>query len=142
MGLNINAWRSIGASETVVNWLIDGIKIDFLKTPETFKFNNKQFSPKETVFIRSEIQRLLKANYIRTCESSDYISPLSCVPKKTGGYRLVVNLRHLAFHEAWHASYGIYNGSVMSILIGIIGTVISVIGKFVNYMCIYFCKIC
>ena len=54
---------------------------------------------------------------------------------------LVVNLRHLAFHEAWHASYGIYNGSVMSILIGIIGTVISVIGKFVVYMYICFCKI-
>ena len=47
---------------------------------------------------------------------------------------LVTNLRHLVYHEAWHASYGIYNGSVMSILIGIIGTVISVIGKFVNHM--------
>ena len=47
---------------------------------------------------------------------------------------LVVNLRHLAFHEAWHASYGIYNGSVMSILIGIIGTVISVIGKLCTYI--------
>ena len=98
MGININVWRSIGASETVINWLTDGIKIDFLKTPEIFKFNNKQFNPKETVFIRSEIQRLLKANYIRTCESSDYISPLSCVPKKTGGYRLIVNLRHLNEH--------------------------------------------
>ena len=48
---------------------------------------------------------------------------------------LVVNLRHLAFHEAWHASYGIYNGSVMSILIGLIGTVISVIGKSVYCFC-------
>ena len=98
MGLNINEWRAIGASETVIKWLVDGIKIDFINNPETFQFNNKQFNPKETVFIRSEIQRLLNAKYIKTCDSSDYISPLTCVPKKTGGYRLIVNLRHLNEH--------------------------------------------
>ena len=53
MGLNINEWRAIGASETVIKWLVDGIKIDFINNPETFQFNNKQSNPKETVFIRS-----------------------------------------------------------------------------------------
>ena len=42
---------------------------------------------------------------------------------------LVTNLRHLAYHQAWHASYGIYNGSVMSIIVGLVCTIISVIGK-------------
>jgi len=41
---------------------------------------------------------------------------------------LVTNLRHLAYHQAWHASYGIYNGSVMSIIAGLVCTIISVIG--------------
>ena len=42
---------------------------------------------------------------------------------------LVTNLNHLAYHEAWHASYGIYNGSVLSMVIGIILTAISILGK-------------
>ena len=45
MGLNINEWRAIGASETVIKWLVDGIKIYFINNPETFQFNNKQFNP-------------------------------------------------------------------------------------------------
>ena len=43
---------------------------------------------------------------------------------------LVVNLRHLTYHEAWHASYGIYNGSMLSILVGLVGIIISIIGKY------------
>ena len=42
---------------------------------------------------------------------------------------LVTNLNHLAYHEAWHASYGIYNGSVLSMVIGIILTAIAILGK-------------
>ena len=42
---------------------------------------------------------------------------------------LYTNLRHLAFHQAWHASYGIFNASVMCIIVGVIGIVISVTGK-------------
>ena len=42
---------------------------------------------------------------------------------------LVTNLNHLAYHEAWHASYGIYNGSVLSMVIGIILMAISILGK-------------
>ena len=42
---------------------------------------------------------------------------------------LVTNLNHLAYHEAWHASYGIYNGSVLSMVIGIVLTAISILGK-------------
>jgi len=41
---------------------------------------------------------------------------------------LVTNLNHLAYHEAWHASYGIYNGSVLSMVIGIILTAIAILG--------------
>ena len=50
---------------------------------------------------------------------------------------LVTNLNHLAYHEAWHASYGIYNGSVLSMVIGIILTAISILGK-KNIICLQF----
>lgn len=42
---------------------------------------------------------------------------------------IVTNLKHLAFHEAWHASYGMYNGSVLCITVGVIGIIISIVGK-------------
>lgn len=45
---------------------------------------------------------------------------------------LVTNLKHLSYHEAWHASYGVYNGSVLCIIIGVLGILISVIGEFEN----------
>lgn len=50
---------------------------------------------------------------------------------------LVTNLNHLAYHEAWHASYGIYNGSVLSMVIGIILTAIAILGKKNNLSTIY-----
>ena len=95
MGLNYAAWKKIGASDTVLNWIVNGIKFEFLKTPNSFNFKNKQFTVDENNFVREEIKRLLDAGYIKHCENDSYISGLTCAPKKTGGYRLIINLRHL-----------------------------------------------
>ena len=59
MEFNVNAWRAIGTNETVITWLTEGIKLDFSKNPEQFYFTNKQFTNKESTFLRDEIQRLL-----------------------------------------------------------------------------------
>ena len=115
MEFNVNAWRAIGTNETVITWLTEGIKLDFSKNPEQFYFTNKQFTNKESTFLRDEIQRLLTKKYIKTCSTSDHISPLSCVPKKSGGFRLVVNLRHLNSHcvNASHKAEDIKNVSAI-----------------------------
>ena len=42
---------------------------------------------------------------------------------------LYTNLKHFAYHEAWHSSYGIFNASVMCIIIGLIGLIISITGE-------------
>lgn len=102
MGLKYDAWKNIGASDAVLDWIVNGIKIEFLKTPSPFKLNNKQFSNEENSFVKEEIKRLLDAGYIKHCENDSFISGLSCAPKKTGGYRLIINLRHLnSFCESY-----------------------------------------
>ena len=42
---------------------------------------------------------------------------------------LYVYIDHLTYHEAWHVSYGIYNGSVISMTISVILLAISILGK-------------
>ena len=95
--LNLDAWRYIGTNETVLKWLSDGVKFEFLKTPLPFFKHNKQLSFSASTFLRDEIKRLLRKKYIIP-SNSEFISPLSCVPKKSGGYRLIINLRHLNDH--------------------------------------------
>ena len=55
MGLKYDAWKNIGASDAVLDWIVNGIKIEFLKTPSPFKLNNKQFSNEENNFVKEEI---------------------------------------------------------------------------------------
>jgi hypothetical protein len=45
---------------------------------------------------------------------------------------LVVNLGHLSYHEAWHVSYGFYNGSVLIITVSCIIMAISALGNYKN----------
>ena len=98
MTINFHAWRAIGANETILEWLASGIKFDFITEPPQFKLPNKQFTNSETLFLREEIQRLLDKKFIKQCYSDEYVSPLSCVHKKTGGHRLIINLRYLNTH--------------------------------------------
>ena len=79
MGLKYDAWKNIGASDAVLDWIVNGIKIEFLKTPSPFKLNNKQFSNEENNFVKEEIKRLLDAGYIKHCENDRQPVSLACV---------------------------------------------------------------
>ena len=95
--LDLIAWKYIGASDTVLQWLSEGVKFQFLRSPLPFHKHNRQLSPCASTFLKSEINRLLEKNFI-TRSNSSFISPLSCVPKRSGGFRLIINLRHLNEH--------------------------------------------
>ena len=98
MTINLHAWRAIGANETILEWLASGIKFNFINNPPQFKLPNKQFTNSETLFLREEIKRLLDKHFIKQCYTEEYVSPLSCVSKKNGGHRLIINLRYLNSH--------------------------------------------
>lgn len=97
--LNIHKWQSIGASETVLQWLQEGVKFPLSEDICAFEINNGPFSKRESVFLESEIARLLLQGYIEVCDNKPLcVSPITCVPKKNGDFRLVTDLRFLNSH--------------------------------------------
>jgi hypothetical protein len=101
--MNLDAWRRIGASDTLLNWLDVGVPFIPLKniTPPPFYIPSPKFSQPQTDFIRSEIATLLQKGYIEPTDNPYCVSPLKCVSKKNGKLRLCHNLFHLnTFSEA------------------------------------------
>ena len=72
-----------------------GIDIPFLQKPEPFILQNRQFNEKEDVFLQQKIDRLLEQGVISKDNLVKFISPINCVPKKNGTFRLVIDLRKL-----------------------------------------------
>lgn len=93
---NINNWISIGASDTVLDWIENGVKFPLVGDIESFELPNHKFSLKEKTFLKTEISNLLLLGCIeRTSSKPTCVSPISCVPKKNGSFRLVTDLRHI-----------------------------------------------
>jgi hypothetical protein len=98
MVLDVHAWKRMGAHDTVINWIKDGIQIPFHDTPHSFEIQNPSFSIKEKAFVNSEICELLLSGAIRKCLPGEVplcVSPIGCVPKKKDKFRLIVDLRHI-----------------------------------------------
>lgn len=56
---NIDNWKSIGASNTVLQWIEHGIQFPLVGEIDSFEFTNRVFSRKEQTFLHSEISDLL-----------------------------------------------------------------------------------
>ena len=93
-------WERIGASDVVIDWVTHGITIPFARVPEQPSvFNNPPFKSNESSFIRSELHKLL-SNGVVECvsEMPRCVSPLKVVPKKSGKFRLICDLRYINEH--------------------------------------------
>jgi hypothetical protein len=79
----LSAWRAIGASETVLEWIIIGVIIPFRTEPEIFHFRNRHFTAREALFVDKEISELLKSGAIVHCDNKPCgVSSLNVVPKR------------------------------------------------------------
>ena len=91
-------WQSIKTSQTVLDWIKEGVKLPFETLPQPFELTNRHFSPKETRFIDQEISVLLQSGAIAQSIHRPFcVSPISCVPKKNAEFRLIINLRRLNY---------------------------------------------
>jgi hypothetical protein len=87
-------WSEIGAPNEVLDWIQYGVYIPFVNEPYSFHLPNRAFTGTQGKFIKDELQDLLQSGAIKevytppTC-----VSPISCVPKKGGKFRLIVDLR-------------------------------------------------
>lgn len=94
----ITAWDNIAVSPTVREWIIQGVPLILkeIGVAPSFYLHNQRFNKEEFNFIQNELQSLLQSGAIEKCNYRPLcVSPLICVPKKTGGFRLVTNLFEL-----------------------------------------------
>ena len=96
LGAHIDKWYEIGASDTVIDWLKHGVLFPLKDQIEPFELYYNSFSKAESDFIRTELQALLLLGHIELCEEKPYcVSPIKCIPKKKGDFRLITDLRYV-----------------------------------------------
>ena len=88
------AWRSIGASSTVCDWVENGVPVPLSHEPTPFVCHNRKFSAEECKWINSEIKQLLNSGAIDKCSFvPEFVSRINVVPKKEHNqYRLITDL--------------------------------------------------
>ena len=91
---------NIGAPDSIVDWITNGVDIHFSTHPEPFHSKDPTFNLKKYQFLQTEISKLLKDGVIIETETiPQYVSPIKCVPKRDHDkYRLIVDLSYLNTH--------------------------------------------
>ncbi|XP_043243553.1 uncharacterized protein LOC122392575 isoform X4 [Amphibalanus amphitrite] len=99
MVLRPAAWSEIGASDVVIEWVTDGVPIPFSSEPEPKVFSNPRFTDTEVDFLNNELINLESRGVVqRVSETPHCVSPLKVVPKPSGKFRLICDLR-----SSWEA---------------------------------------
>ena len=94
LGDNIEEWRKIGTSETVLKSLSVGVPINFSSRPNKYFKRNPKFVKAHSDCIKNKLKELLEKDAIEVVTRKlKVISPLNVDPKKNKKYRLITNLK-------------------------------------------------
>ena len=89
-------WISIGASDTIIDWIVNGVPVSFSEAPPSFELPNYKLSDTQVRFIDGELQALLSSGaVVKAVTKPLCVSPLGVVPKKQNKLRLILDLRQL-----------------------------------------------
>lgn len=95
----LEAWKAIGAPQQVLRWLKFGYKLPFNTPIQPFCFHPWEPPTQAHQDAMKELKnKLLEQGVIKRTTSAAYVSRSRLEPKKDGGFRLVVDLRHLNKH--------------------------------------------
>ena len=80
-----DAWRQIGASETVLKWVEEGVPLQFDSEPHECWLPNRVTGRRQEEFVNAEIAELVWTKAVRKVRRQDVhcILPLRCVPKNS-----------------------------------------------------------
>ena len=91
----ITFWRSIGASQFIIDKISRGYVIPFLTTPPAAQFNNHKSALEHKEFVNSAIMDLIKSGFIVGCPlPPTVVNPLSVATQSSGKKRLILDLRY------------------------------------------------
>lgn len=93
-----NEWRKITNDKFILDVIL-GYRIPFTSPPlqDLVTKSNKKISNKESLAIAEELKHLTEINAIEKCQpiKGQFVSDIFLMPKKTGGARLILNLKKL-----------------------------------------------
>ena len=98
-------WRSICKDKYVLG-LLKGIHVPFIHGPPSQKFlpHELKMTDDEKLFVAKELQHLLETGCIRRLPDKiphGWMSNIFLVPKKNGGFRIILNLKQLNEHVVY-----------------------------------------
>jgi hypothetical protein len=96
----LNAWKEIGAGRTVLNWIKYGYRLPFVKRMEPFYHKPKPCSQLEYEALEEIKAKLFSLGVVEVTSDTSFVSRSRLEPKKDGGFRLIVDLRHVNDHLA------------------------------------------
>lgn len=81
-------------------WVLElvnqGLQLDFLSTPFQDRFvPNMLMNENQKQICTQEVNELLSKGAVISASSIGFVSPLFVIPKKTGGFRPIINLKYL-----------------------------------------------
>ena len=92
---HVTFWKSIGASDFIVDTISRGYIIPFLNTPPKACFKNNRSALEHSVFVNRAITELITAGSIVECFSPPtVVNPLSVAIQSSGKKRLILDLHY------------------------------------------------
>ena len=89
-------WSKITKNPTVLQWITEGIPLDFDALPEPYEHRNNIFKKEEKHFLDQKIKDLTANGCISVVDKKPTcVSRISTVPKKGGSFRIVTDLRQV-----------------------------------------------
>ena len=89
-------WSKITKNPTVLQWITEGIPLDFDALPEPYEHRNNIFKKEEKHFLDQKIKNLTANGCISVVDKKPTcVSRISTVPKKGGSFRIVTDLRQV-----------------------------------------------
>ncbi|KZS20361.1 Uncharacterized protein APZ42_012970 [Daphnia magna] len=94
----VESWKTLSKDPWILQSISQGVKLDFLASPyQACSQTNMEMEESQWVVCDREIRDLVKKEAIEPIEDSEqfFVSGVFIIPKKSGGFRPIVNLKAL-----------------------------------------------
>jgi hypothetical protein len=96
-------WGQFTKDPWILEVVSDGLKLDLIERPvQVIEPCNMSFGESQTILCNEEIANLLKKGAVSEVANPVFISSLFVIPKKSGGFRPVINLKGLNQYVTHH----------------------------------------